>query len=118
MSAASSDVEVVGALLDLFHQAVIADNYATHKHPAVQEWLAKHPRFNMRFTPTSAVPPPSLDEQRRMSEFEQFRCAAMPYSGSRSSSLDATAMSRQSSAGSVSPLALRCRMTAAVDVRA
>jgi transposase len=33
---------------------LIADNYATHKHPAVQAWLAKHPRFNMHFTPTSA----------------------------------------------------------------
>jgi transposase len=33
---------------------LIADNYATHKHPAVQEWLAKHPRFHMHFTPTSA----------------------------------------------------------------
>ena len=33
---------------------LIADNYATHKHPAVQQWLAQHPRFNMRFTPTSA----------------------------------------------------------------
>ena len=33
---------------------LIADNYATHKHPSVQEWLAKHPRFNMHFTPTSA----------------------------------------------------------------
>jgi transposase len=33
---------------------LIADNYATHKHPAVQEWLAKHPRFQMHFTPTSA----------------------------------------------------------------
>jgi transposase len=33
---------------------LIADNYATHKHPAVQRWLAKHPRFNMHFTPTSA----------------------------------------------------------------
>jgi transposase len=33
---------------------LIADNYATHKHPGVQEWLAKHPRFNMHFTPTSA----------------------------------------------------------------
>jgi transposase len=33
---------------------LIADNYATHKHPAVQEWLAKHPRFKMHFTPTSA----------------------------------------------------------------
>jgi transposase len=33
---------------------LIADNYATHKHPTVQDWLAKHPRFNMHFTPTSA----------------------------------------------------------------
>ena len=33
---------------------LIADNYATHKHPAVQDWLAKHPRFHMHFTPTSA----------------------------------------------------------------
>jgi transposase len=33
---------------------LIADNYATHKHPTVQKWLAKHPRFNMHFTPTSA----------------------------------------------------------------
>jgi transposase len=33
---------------------LIADNYATHKHPAVQQWLAKHPRFQMHFTPTSA----------------------------------------------------------------
>jgi transposase len=33
---------------------LIADNYATHKHPAVQEWLAKHPRIHMHFTPTSA----------------------------------------------------------------
>ena len=33
---------------------IIADNYATHKHPAVKAWLAKHPRFHMHFTPTSA----------------------------------------------------------------
>lgn len=33
---------------------LVADNYATHKHPVVQEWLAKHPRFHMHFTPTSA----------------------------------------------------------------
>ena len=33
---------------------LIADNYATHKHPVVQDWLAKHPRFHMHFTPTSA----------------------------------------------------------------
>jgi transposase len=33
---------------------LICDNYATHKHPVVQEWLSKHRRFNMHFTPTSA----------------------------------------------------------------
>jgi transposase len=33
---------------------LIADNYATHKHPFVQQWLAEHPRFVMHFTPTGA----------------------------------------------------------------
>lgn len=33
---------------------LIADNYATHKHPAVKAWLAKHPRFHMHFTPTAS----------------------------------------------------------------
>ncbi|MCX6592348.1 MAG: IS630 family transposase [Acidobacteria bacterium] len=33
---------------------IIADNYATHKHPKVQRWLARRPRFHMHFTPTSA----------------------------------------------------------------
>ena len=33
---------------------VILDNYATHKHPKVMEWIAKHPRFVFHFTPTSA----------------------------------------------------------------
>jgi transposase len=33
---------------------LIADNYATHKHPKVQAWLERHPRFKMHFTPTSA----------------------------------------------------------------
>jgi len=33
---------------------LIADNYATHKHPTVQAWLDKHQRFRMHFTPTSA----------------------------------------------------------------
>ena len=33
---------------------LICDNYATHKHPKVKEWLAKHPRFTVHFTPTSA----------------------------------------------------------------
>jgi transposase len=33
---------------------LIADNYATHKHPTVKAWLKRHPRFHMHFTPTSA----------------------------------------------------------------
>jgi transposase len=32
---------------------VIVDNYATHKHPKVKAWLARHPRFVFHFTPTS-----------------------------------------------------------------
>jgi transposase len=33
---------------------LIADNYHTHKHPKVQRWLSKHPRFHMHFIPTSS----------------------------------------------------------------
>jgi transposase len=32
----------------------IVDNYATHKHPKVRRWLARHPRWTFHFTPTSA----------------------------------------------------------------
>jgi transposase len=32
----------------------VLDNYATHKHPKVQKWLANHPRWVFHFTPTSA----------------------------------------------------------------
>jgi transposase len=33
---------------------LIADNYATHKHPKVRRWLERHPRFHMHFIPTSS----------------------------------------------------------------
>ena len=33
---------------------IIADNYATHKHPKVKAWLAKRPRYHIHFTPTYA----------------------------------------------------------------
>ncbi len=33
---------------------IIADNYATHKHPAVTRWLDRHARFHMHYTPTSS----------------------------------------------------------------
>src|SRR6267154_547035 len=32
----------------------IVDNYATHKHPNVRQWLARHPRWTFHFMPTSA----------------------------------------------------------------
>ncbi len=33
---------------------VIMDNYGTHKHPRVQNWLKRHPRFVPHFIPTSS----------------------------------------------------------------
>ena len=36
------------------HVHAIVDNYATHKHPNVQEWLLAHPWWTFHFTPTSA----------------------------------------------------------------
>ncbi len=33
---------------------LIIDNYATHKHPKVKDWLKKHPRFHVHFIPTSS----------------------------------------------------------------
>jgi transposase len=33
---------------------LILDNYATHNHPNVRAWLAKYPRFELHFTPTSS----------------------------------------------------------------
>lgn len=32
----------------------IVDNYATHKHPKVRAWLARHKRWTFHFTPTGA----------------------------------------------------------------
>ena len=33
---------------------LIIDNYSTHKHQNVKNWLIKHPRFHMHFTPTGS----------------------------------------------------------------
>ena len=33
---------------------VVMDNYGTHKHPKVQSWLQRHPRFIPHFIPTSS----------------------------------------------------------------
>lgn len=36
------------------HVHLIVDNYSTHKHLKVKAWLARHRRFTVHFTPTSA----------------------------------------------------------------
>lgn len=33
---------------------LILDNYQTHKHPKVKQWLENHPHFHMHFIPTSS----------------------------------------------------------------
>jgi transposase len=33
---------------------LIVDNYGTHKHPRVNSWLRRHPRFHLHFIPTSS----------------------------------------------------------------
>jgi len=33
---------------------LVMDNYGTHKHPKVQAWLQRHPRFVTHFVPTSS----------------------------------------------------------------
>ena len=33
---------------------IIADNYATHKHPKVRRWITRHPRVKVHFTPTGS----------------------------------------------------------------
>ena len=33
---------------------LVLDNYGTHKHPKVQFWLERHPRFTLHFVPTSS----------------------------------------------------------------
>jgi len=35
-----------------FDLHLVLDNYASHKHPKVRAWLARHPRFHLHFTPT------------------------------------------------------------------
>src|SRR2546428_9424911 len=33
---------------------LVLDNYGTHKHPKVEAWLQRHPRFTLHFIPTSS----------------------------------------------------------------
>ena len=33
---------------------LVCDNLATHKTPAIRDWLTRHPRFHLHFTPTGS----------------------------------------------------------------
>lgn len=43
--------KAVPAVLDVH---LICDNLATHKTPAINDWLNRHPRFHLHFTPTGS----------------------------------------------------------------
>jgi transposase/transcriptional regulator with XRE-family HTH domain len=43
--------KAVPAALDVH---LVCDNLATHKTPAIRDWLAQHPRFHLHFTPTGS----------------------------------------------------------------
>src|SRR4051812_14059764 len=44
---------------------LILDNYATHTHDDVRQWLDKHPRFHLHFTPTSSSWPTLVERWSR-----------------------------------------------------
>src|SRR5258708_5135326 len=45
---------IEAAVPDELDVHLILDNYSTHKTPLIHRWLARHPRFHVHFTPTSA----------------------------------------------------------------
>ncbi|MEQ7007686.1 IS630 family transposase [Actinopolymorpha sp. B17G11] len=42
------------AVPDQLDVYLVCDNLSTHKTPAINDWLARHPRFHMHFTPTGS----------------------------------------------------------------
>lgn len=47
-------VAIDKAVPDELDVHLVCDNLATHKTPAINDWLAKHPRFHIHFTPTGS----------------------------------------------------------------
>jgi transposase len=45
--------EIEGNLPSGLEVHLVMDNYGTHKVAQVREWLARHPRYHVHFTPTS-----------------------------------------------------------------
>ena len=62
---------------------LVLDNYATHKTPAVKDWLLKHPRVVLHFTPTSASWLNLVE--RWFAELTAANCNARPTAPSSSS---------------------------------
>ena len=51
---AASSVAVTKAVPDGLDVHIVCDNYATHKTDMINNWLARHPRFHVHFTPTGS----------------------------------------------------------------
>lgn len=51
---------------------VILDNYCTHKHANVREWLARHPRWTFHFIPTSSSWLNAVDLRRENGPLDRF----------------------------------------------
>jgi hypothetical protein len=70
----------------------VLDNYATHKHPRVKQWLADNPRCRigkMPFVAPSAittVTPSLLSEPKRQGNFRQTQSPACTFCMSQCSS--------------------------------
>ena len=47
-------ITVDRAVPDTLDVHLVLDNYATHKTPAIKNWLLAHPRFHLHFTPTGS----------------------------------------------------------------
>ena len=45
---------VVGECMPRHRHQEFLDNYGTHKHPKVKNWLSQHRRFQLHFTPSSS----------------------------------------------------------------
>lgn len=52
------------------------DNYGTHKHPQVQSWIRRHPRFHLHFTPTSSSWLNLVERWFREITDKRIRCGA------------------------------------------
>ncbi len=55
---------------------IIADNYATHKHPKVKSWLKRHRRFHIHFIPTSSSWLNMIERWFRDLTDKRIRCGA------------------------------------------